>query len=138
MPRILVALDDSCGSEKALQAAVQLAQRDGGQLTAVTVLERAGDPVAEQLAEDVNSQAMQRLEELLQTAANFAHSRGLRLRPILREGQPAETILICAKEERANLVVLGAGRLADGGNPGLGNTADEVSKRCPCTVLIAR
>jgi nucleotide-binding universal stress UspA family protein len=137
MPRILVALDDSCGSEKALQAAVQLAQRDGGQLTAVTVLERVGDPPAEQLAEDADSQAVQRLEELLQTAANFAHSRGLRLRPILREGQPAETILTCAEEERANLVVLGAGRIADG-NPHLGNTADEVSKRCPCTVLIAR
>ena len=121
---------------KALQAAVQLAQgrrptdgRNG--------LGTAGDPPAEQLAEDANSQAVRRSEELLQTAANFARSRGLRLRPILREGQPAETILTCAKEERANLVVLGAGRIADG-NPRLGNTADEVSKRCPCAVLIAR
>ena len=44
MPRILVALNDSCGGEKALEAAVKLAQQDGGRLTAVTVLEQTGNP----------------------------------------------------------------------------------------------
>ena len=44
MPRILVALDDSCGSEKALEAAVNLARQDGGRVTAVTVLEHIGIP----------------------------------------------------------------------------------------------
>ncbi len=38
MPRILVALDDSCGGEKALEAAVKLAQQDGGRLTGYPVL----------------------------------------------------------------------------------------------------
>ena len=32
MPRILVALDDSCGSEKALEAAVNLAQHPESQV----------------------------------------------------------------------------------------------------------
>ena len=48
MSRILVALDDSCGSEKALEAAVKLAQQDGGFLTAVTVLEQTGNPALDQ------------------------------------------------------------------------------------------
>ena len=78
MPRILVALDDSCGSEKALEAAVKLAQQDGGRLTAVTVLEQTGNPALDQLTEDVKARAKHRLEELLQTAANFARSRGVR------------------------------------------------------------
>jgi Universal stress protein family len=44
MSRILVALDGSPGSEKALQVAIGLAQQNGGQVTAVTVLDRWGLP----------------------------------------------------------------------------------------------
>ncbi|MBN2560459.1 MAG: universal stress protein [Phycisphaerae bacterium] len=136
MPRILVALDESCGGEKALEAAVKLAQQDGGRLTAVTVLEQTGNPALDRLTEDVRVQATNRLEELLQTAANYARSRGVRLTPILREGHPAETIIRCAEEEQSSILVLGAS--SQDGNAGLGDTADQVSNHCPCTVLIAR
>jgi nucleotide-binding universal stress UspA family protein len=59
------------------------------------------------------------------------------LTPILREGHPAETIIRCAEEEKASVLVLGASSRANG-DPGLGGTADQVSNHCPCTVLIAR
>jgi len=137
MPRILVALNNSCGGEKALEAAVKLAQQDGGRLTAVTVLEQTGNPALDQLTEDVKAQAKSGLEELLQTAANYARSRGVRLTPILREGHPAETIIRCAEEEKSTLLVLGAGS-EPGGTSGLGDTADQVSDHSPCTILIAR
>jgi len=136
MSRILIALDDSCGGEKALEAAVKLAQQDGGRLTAVTVLEQTGNPRLDQITEDVRAQTRRRLEDLLQTAANFAQSRGVRLTPILREGHPADAILTCAEEEKADILVLGANRQDD--DSGLGGTADQVSNHCPCTVLIAR
>jgi len=137
MPRILVALDDSCGSEKALEAAVKLAQQDGGgPLTAVTVLEQTGNPRLDQLTEDVKTLARRRLEELLQTAANFARSRGVRLKPLLREGHAADAIITCAEEEKADILVLGAN--GQDGDSGLGGTADQVTNHCPCTVLIAR
>ena len=137
MPRILVALDDSCGSEKALEAAVRLAQQDGGCVTAVTVLAQTGNPALDQLTEDFKTQARRHLEELLQTAANFARSRGVRLTPVLREGHPADAIISCAEEEKANVLVLGANRLSNG-DSGLGGTADQVSNHSPCTVLLAR
>ncbi|MCR4414386.1 MAG: universal stress protein [Thermoguttaceae bacterium] len=136
MSRILVALDDSRGSEQALEAAVRLAQQDGGRLTAVAVLEQTGNPALDQLAEDVKTQATDRLNVLLQTAVNYARSRGVRLIPILHEGHPAEAILRCVEEEQASLLVLGAG--SRNGDAGLGGTADQVSNHCPCTVLIAR
>lgn len=136
MARILVALDDSCGSEKALEVAVRLAQQDGGRLTAVTVLEQTGNPALDHLAEEVKARAKKRLEELLQSAVNYARSRGVQLTPILREGHPAETILRCVEEEQAELLVLGAS--SQDGDAGLGGTADQVSNHCPCTVLIAR
>ena len=74
---------------------------------------------------------------MLQTAANFARSRGVRLTPLLREGHPADAIISCAEEEKANVLVLGANRLSNG-DSGLGGTADQVSNHSPCTVLIAR
>ena len=137
MSRILVALDESCGGEKALEAAVKLAQQDGGRLIAVTVLEQTGNPALDHLTEDMKVHARRHLEELLQTAANYAKSRGVRLTPILREGHPADTIICCAEEEQAGILVLGASSLSNG-DPGLGGTADQVSNHCPCTVLIAR
>ncbi len=82
MSRILVALNNSRGGEKALEAAVKLAQQDGGRLTAVTVLEQTGNPALDQLTEDAKARAKCGLEELLQTAANYARSRGVRLTPI--------------------------------------------------------
>ena len=115
MPRILVALNDSNHSEKALDAAVKLAQQDGGLVTAVTVLERTGNPRLDQLSDGALGQARRRLEQLLQTAANFAASRGVRLTPVIREGHPADTILTFAEEEASQLLVLGAAgrRMAD-------------------------
>jgi nucleotide-binding universal stress UspA family protein len=137
MPRILVALDDSPGSEKALEAAVRLAQQDGGCVTAVTVLEQTGNPALDRLTEDVKIQTRRRLEELLQTAANFAQSRGVRLTPILREGHPADSILTCVEENQTDLLVVGASSQPEG-EYGLGDTADQISNHSPCTVLIAR
>jgi nucleotide-binding universal stress UspA family protein len=137
MPRILVALDESCGSEKALEAAVKLAQQDGGRVAAVTVLEQTDNPSLDQITDDIKDQARRHLEELLQTAANFARSRGVQLTPILREGHPADAIITCAAEQEADILVLGASRQSDN-NTGLGDTADQVSNHCPCTVLLAR
>jgi len=137
MSAILLALDASLGSERALEAAVKLAQQDGGRMSAVTVLGRPADPHLERLAEAARGQAQLELQTLLQTAENFAHSRGVRLTPILREGHPAETIINCAAEQEASLVVLGVNSQADAA-AGLGDTADLVSNHCPCTVLIVK
>jgi nucleotide-binding universal stress UspA family protein len=136
MRNILVALDGSPVSEKALEAAVRLAQRDGGRLAAVAVLGRPGDPRLEQLAEAVKPQARRRLEEVLEAAANFARSRGVQLTPLLREGHPAETIVACAEQEGAELLVLGGG--GPNRRPALGGTADQVSSHSPCTVMIVK
>ena len=69
MPRILVALDGSLGSEKALNAAVKVAQQDGGLVTAVAVLEQTGNPCLDQLPGGAKAQAQSHLDDLLQAAA---------------------------------------------------------------------
>jgi nucleotide-binding universal stress UspA family protein len=137
MTKILVALDGSVGSEKALEAAVKLAQKDGRQVTAVSVLDRSGDPRLQQLADGVKAEARRRLEEVLQAAANYARSRGVQLTPVLREGHPAEAIITYAEQEGAEVLVLGRGK-GEAARPGLGGTADQVSNHAPCTVMIVK
>jgi nucleotide-binding universal stress UspA family protein len=138
MPRILVALDGSLGSEKALEVAVNLAQQNGQQVTAVSVLDRSGDPQLERLAERFTPEARHQLEVVLQAAANFARSRGVQLTPIVRDGHPADAIIACAEEEGAEIVVLGSSKGSTTPRPGLGGTADPVSSHSPCTVMIVR
>jgi nucleotide-binding universal stress UspA family protein len=137
MSRILVAIDGSPGSEKALEAAVKQAQQQDGKVLAVAVVPPAGDAQPESATGPVEGQARRRLEEILQSAANFARSRGVALTPLLREGPPAEAILDCAEQEAADLLVLGS---ASGTEPrrGLGQTADRVSENAPCTVLLVK
>jgi nucleotide-binding universal stress UspA family protein len=137
MSKILVALDGSPASEKALEAAVKLALHNGGQLTAVTVLDNVSDPRLSGLVEKVKHQARRHLEELLQAATNFARSRGVRLLPILREGHPANAIVACAEDEKAQLLILG-NRTRQEGTPGLGGTADQVTSHAPCTVMVVK
>jgi nucleotide-binding universal stress UspA family protein len=138
MPKILVAVDGFPASEKALEVAVKLAQQDGGQLAAVAVLERPDHPHLEALGEGILAQVrQQQMQDVLQAAANFAQSRGVRLMPLLREGHPAESIITCAEEQGVELLVVGS----DNGSsvrPGLGGTADQVSSHAPCTVMIVR
>ena len=137
MPKILVALNGSPGSEKALDAAVKLAQQNGQQITALTVLNRSGDPQLERLAERLTPKARCQLEEILQAAVNFARSRGVQLTPIFREGHPAETIITCAEQEGTELIVLGNSNNTPPGS-GLGGTANQVSSHAHCTVMIVK
>ena len=137
MSKFLVAVNGSPTSEKALEAAVGLAQSYNARLVVVTVLDHPGGPHVPSLISDQTAQVRARLDELLQSAANLARSRGLSLTPVLREGHAAETILTCAEEEQADLLVLGTGSHHDDGR-GLGSTADQVSSHCPCAVMLVK
>jgi nucleotide-binding universal stress UspA family protein len=114
-----------------MEAAVKLAELDGGHVAAVIVVDREDESLPDS-PDEVHRQA----DELLQTAGNFARSRGVLLTPIVREGDPANTIIECAKEEEATLVVLGANGEARAGD--LGDTAEEVTRLSPCAVLVVR
>jgi nucleotide-binding universal stress UspA family protein len=137
MPKILVALDGSPGSERALEVAVRLAQQDGRQVAAVAVLENPADPHLKQLVQGIQAHSRQNLEAVLQAAANFARSRGVQLLPILREGHAAETIIACAVQQGTEVLVLGSSGTSAAGM-GLGGTADQVSSHSPCTVMIVK
>ena len=57
---------------------------------------------------------------------------------LLIDGEPADALVSAAEEHQADLIVLGAVRDTSLATRLLGSTAEEVTRRVPCDVLIVR
>jgi nucleotide-binding universal stress UspA family protein len=136
--RILVAIDGSPASEKALAVAVDLAAQYRAELTAVSVVElpAAAGVVGE--VEGLREGAEARFTEIGQAAIAYARSRGVALRSVLIRGHPADAIVRYAESEGMNLVVLGGHGHSRITRFFLGSTTDRVSEHVPCTVMIVK
>ena len=138
--KLLVAVDVSAAAMSALRTGDQIARQLGGQLVILHVIDVANclrttdgihrfQPTLEQL----RSQG----QTLLETARSGVNDE-LEVTLLLREGDPADTIVNTAIAERADLVVIGTdshGRLA---HFLVGSTTDAVIRRSSCPVLAVR
>jgi ABC-type dipeptide/oligopeptide/nickel transport system ATPase subunit len=104
MSKFLVAVNGSPTREKALEAAVNLAESSNARLFGIGVLDDFSSPQAASPTGANGPQARNRLDELLQSAANVANSRGLSLTPILREGHAATNIRCPERKEGDGLI----------------------------------
>jgi nucleotide-binding universal stress UspA family protein/RimJ/RimL family protein N-acetyltransferase len=71
-------------------------------------------------------------------AANALRERGLHVHEHLRRGDPGLVLTDVAYEDKARLVVVGAGKAGKTRRRIVGSVADFVSARSPCDVLIVR
>lgn len=136
--RILAAIDGSADSGRALAALAALPVPAGADVTLLHVLPL--DPLAADLdpaaraeieaAESANGGA------LLAAATRTLGDR--RVRPLVVRGDRIETILRVARDVDADLIVLGARGISEDGELPQGSVADEILRRAPCAVLVAR
>lgn len=139
LEKILVPVDFSGSSQRALREADELATASGARLLLVHVLQDIHFPTVELLEHygmpDLHAQmrerAQQRLEEL-------ARQCGAAARPILREGDPAGEIADLAQQEDADLVVIAPHGRTALERFLLGSTAQRVVASAPCSVLVVR
>jgi nucleotide-binding universal stress UspA family protein len=94
---------------------------------------RVDSTVAEQIAG-----LTKRGDELLSRTVAFLDQEGLQARPLLREGNPAAEILQAAREENAELIVLGALGHEDRENFLLGSVSQKVKRHTDRDVFIVR
>lgn len=136
--RILVAVDGSEASTRALDVAIELTQ-----LTAATVVALAVEgPLPAYAAtvgevEEVKRERDSFFAGLLEDVRLRAAAAGVEVETELRPGHAAELIVRVAAEREADLVVLGTKGhfLRDHVR---GSTADRVSAHAHCPVLIVR
>ncbi|MHB1037272.1 MAG: universal stress protein [Pirellulales bacterium] len=136
--KIIVAIDGSPASERALAIAVDLASHYGAELTAISVAEVPEVVAMVDEVEEIRQSADDYFHKIDEAAVEFARSRGVALRSVVVRGHAAEQIIRFAETEDANLIVLGHQGHSRIARFFLGSTTDRVSEHCHCTVMIVK
>lgn len=147
--RILVPLDGSEHSMRALEKAVQIAKNCDGKIILVHVYSvlRVGvvpmamaEPVA--LPPELISKLAETVREagnsILEDAKKKVDAEGVQSQKLLREGHVVEEILRATKEENADLIVIGARGLSTLKEIFLGSVSHGVALHAPCPVLLMK
>jgi nucleotide-binding universal stress UspA family protein len=136
--RVLVPVDGSEGSTKALDAGLSLCEAMGCELTALAVEGRL-PAYAASLGEvdDVKRQKDEFFTRVLEQASASAKERGLSIHTELISGHAAEVITHYAAAHEHDLIVIGhRGHFL--GDYLLGSTADRVAHHAHCPVMVVR
>jgi manganese transport protein len=133
--RIGVALDHSARDAIALRHAVALARGHGAELVLLHVVEGVGGQLHGAEAADRERQADQAYLEQL---AESLRQSGLRARPVLRFGDPAQQISQAANQEKVDLLVLGSHGHGFLGDRLFGETTGAVQHAVQIPVLAVR
>jgi nucleotide-binding universal stress UspA family protein len=136
--KILVAIDGSPASEKALAAAVDLAAHYKADLTAISVAEVPEVVGMVDEVDELRQSAEAHFREIGAAAVEYARRRGVALRSVVVRGHAADAIVRYAESEGMNLVVLGPHGHSRIARFFLGSTSDRVSEHCPCSVMIVK
>jgi nucleotide-binding universal stress UspA family protein len=136
--KILVAIDGSQASEKALSAAVDLAAHYKADLTALSVAELPEVVAMVDEVDEIRQSTEAHFRKIGEAAVEYARSRGVALRSVVVRGHAADAIVRYAESEGMNLVVIGQHGHSRITRFFLGSTSDRVSEHVPCTVMIVK
>ena len=141
LKQILVPVDFSGPSQKALEYALPLAKKFGAKVTLLHVVEPVIYPesvVVPPEMEEMNLNLMRDSRERLDLLRRTAVNEAIASKPRVRLGKPWQEIVNTARSMPADLIIV-----ATHGYTGLkhffiGSTADRVVRRAPCPVLTVR
>lgn len=141
--RLLVPMDFSESSNRALEYAGGFAQQFGADITLVHVLDPIHYPPGwdslplvgpKGQRPEVEKELRQRLQGLAQEALGPL----LPATAIIRTGTPWNEITILAKQDKTDLIVIGTQGRTGLKHALMGSTAERVVRHAPCAVLVAR
>ena len=136
MAKLLVPIDFSPHAEKALHYAVALAARFGSEITLVHIIEQLvypGDWLVPMLTtSEFPRETREKLENRLKAMADpFAAGT----KRIVRIGRAWQEIVEIAREQAADLIVMGTHGYTGLRHVLLGSVAEKVLRHSPCPVL---
>ena len=143
--RILVPLDGSPLSERALPMTIVMAQKFGGKIILLRVLDipvptpPASHPgVAIGWVREARTQAHEEARSYLDVQQREVHRQGIEVRALMRDRSPADDILQVAASEKVDLIVMSAHGRGGLARWTFGSVADKVARHSPCPVLLVR
>ena len=138
--RLLVPVDFSDSSLRALRYAVGLAAESGGSLTIVHVVPADYGllSIGREEFRDLDKSLQRQAANRLRTLANANVPRDVPADLEVRLGRPAEEIVAAANESKSDLIVLSTHGLTGLDRYLMGSVADRVARLAPCPVFLMR
>ena len=136
--RILVAHDGSPGAQKAFDAALDLARRDGAELHLVSVEELPRFPASIDEVAEERDEAEHRLAPMLAATRQQAASGGVSLDVHLVAGHVAEAVVRTVEAHTIDLLVVGFMGHSQLYERIIGGTTDRLVRLAPCAVLVVK
>ncbi|CEH28508.1 hypothetical protein AM501_21865 [Aneurinibacillus migulanus] len=145
--KILVAIDGSEMSDKALEATVSIAKEQDAQVSLLYVGKEVAIPpymvgemayISREYDIDFNEAMKKEGEELLGRAKAKAEAAGVKTEALYVKGDPARQIVEKAQEGAYQLIVIGSRGLSGLKEMMLGSVSHKVSQLASCPVLIVK
>ena len=136
--RILVPLDGSENSRKALETAVRIAQQFDGKLTLIHVYSTGGLAVSPEPIHAFIEAIRMVGAKILEKEEKKVKAKGVQVETLLREGHVVEEITKACREGKFDLVVIGARGLSKMKEMVLGSVSDGVTRHAYCPVLVVK
>jgi len=138
--KILVPVDGSSCSEKAVKTAVDVSARYEAELHTIFVIsdmvvdnfKRLGKGQAKEVLDSLKDEGRKYFRDVKDTAKGW----NLKVVEAITEGFPADEIVTYAKKNKIDLIVMGTHGRRVGTRPLIGSTADRVIHLAPCPILI--
>ena len=137
---VLVPVDGSDNSYRALDAALLLTEKLGSSITVVNVMEQV--PITHIESEKLLSELLEAYkkenQEILSKCSNIATEKGLSIKTLLLQGNPASVILDYSKKEKFDLVIMGSRGMGKFKQLILGSVSSKIVHHSPCAILLIR
>jgi nucleotide-binding universal stress UspA family protein len=138
--KILVPADGSDNSYRALEAALVFSEKLGSSISIVNVMEQV--PIthieSEKLLNELLEAYKKENQEILSKCSDIAHQKGITIKTVLLQGNPAPVILDYIKKENFDLVIMGSRGMGKFKELILGSVSSKIMHHSPCAVMIIR
>jgi nucleotide-binding universal stress UspA family protein len=135
--KILVPIDGSSYSNKALAHACELAKAQKAVLLLIYVVDKS-IPINFLDRKEYLSMLRKYGEKIMKKASSTTNQRGVSSKQIIKEGNVAKEIIKTAKNEKCNLIIVGNKGLGAAARFLLGSTSTKLAADSPCSVLIVK
>jgi nucleotide-binding universal stress UspA family protein len=136
--KILVPLDGSEHSIKALEVAVQIALRFNGKITLIHVYSIGGFAISATPVQEFIEATRKAGADILADGEKRVKAEDVHVETLLLEGHAVEQIVKACKEGKFDLVVMGARGLSRIKEMLLGSVSDGVTRYAYCPVLVVK
>ena len=138
--KVLVPIDSSDNSLRALDAALLLSEKTGAEVTAIHVMEDI--PIlhiqSEKLLRELVDAYKRETQQILSKCSDIATGKGLSITTKLLQGNVGSTILDFCEREKYDVIIMGSRGMGKFKELVLGSVSNKVVHHSSCPVMIIR